>query len=469
MFVLEGISRVSAVRSSSTVLILMLVAVLLLNTQKDVDGAEAYTGGGYIQPIVSTSQDSIWRAGSDNSPNSTTVTLKLTGSGTKGITLAPQDVVFLMDHSGSLGTYDPQVLRILGAHRYVDNMISPFDRATVIKFDSVAGYIGEDTTGEPHHLTHVYSQVHADLTALAQSNPQGLTNFQAGFDLAISELRTHGKDENQQIIVFFTDGTPDPPQDNVTLTQMNEMADNGIKVFTIGLGPEVDDSLLTWMADFTDGRYFRAQTAEELVDIYLAISDQFYDYTAGVNNTVKLHLDPEFDYIEGSSNRTVGFDANETEDGWILSWRARDLDIGQNWSVRFDVESPNGDGKIDLFTGKSSVIYDDWREEEREEELPSLFITIQRALPPPLPPPPPPPPPAPVAPVPPPPSVPVVAPSVNVAPVITATPNIAPVTVGQTATVPVEYLLAGLATLGIAERATIKKKIIEKQKVSVGA
>jgi hypothetical protein len=65
--------------------------------------------------------------------------------------------------------------------------------------------------------------------------------------------------------------------------------------------------------------------------------------------------------------------------------------------------------------------------------------------------------------------VPVVAPSVNVAPVITATPNIAPVTVGQTATVPVEYMLAGLAALGIAERATIKKKIIEKQKVSVGA
>jgi hypothetical protein len=253
------------------------------------------------------------------------------------------------------------------------------------------------------------------------------------------------------------------------MSQMDEMADNGIRMYTIGLGPDVDDSLLSWMASYTKGKYFRAATAEELVDIYLAISDQFYDYTAGLNTTVEAHLNPEFDYIPGSSNKTVGFMANETEEGWVLRWSAPDMRIGQNWSVGFEVESANGDGKIDLFTGKSRLIYDDWRGEERDDELPSLFITVQRALPPPLPPPPPPPPPAPVAPVPPPPSVPVVAPSVNVAPVITATPNVAPVTVGQTATVPVEYLLAGLATLGIAERAKIKKKIIEKQKVSVGA
>ncbi len=36
-------------------------------------------------------------------------------------------------------------------------------------------------------------------------------------------------------------------------------------------------------------------------------------------------------------------------------------------------------------------------------------------------------------------------------------------------TVPVEYMLAGLAALGIARRTAIKKKIIEKQKVGVGA
>jgi hypothetical protein len=40
---------------------------------------------------------------------------------------------------------------------------------------------------------------------------------------------------------------------------------------------------------------------------------------------------------------------------------------------------------------------------------------------------------------------------------------------GQTAAVPVEYMLAGLAALGIASRTKLKKKIAEKQRVSVGA
>ncbi|MGA1821368.1 MAG: vWA domain-containing protein [Thermoplasmatota archaeon] len=430
----------------------------------EADGYDAYTGGGYLETFATSDSDSIWRADSENNPNSTEVSLRLAGSGTKGITLAPQDVVFLMDHSGSLGTYDPQVLRIIGAKRYVDNMIAPFDRAVVIKFDTFATPVGEG-----HHLTNAYAQVAADLEALASSQPQGQTNFEAGIDLAIQELITHGLDENQKIIVFFTDGTPDPPEANVTITQMDQMVDNEIKMFTIGLGPDVDGDLLGWMAQYTGGDYFHAKTADELVDIYLKISDQFYDYTAGRNCTIEAHLDGEFDYVLGSSNRTVGFEANETENGWVLKWNTTDLKIGEDWTVGFEVESPDGDGKFSLFKRESRVIYESWRGEGEEAELPDLQITVQRALPPPLPPPPPAPMPAPVAPVPPPPSVPVVAPSVNVAPVITATPNITPVTIGQTATVPVEYMLAGLAALGIAERSSIRKKIIEKQKVSVGA
>jgi len=97
-------------------------------------GDDAYTGGGYLSPRVSSSTDAIWRAGSDNEPSNATITFTVAGTGTKGITLAPQDVVFLMDHSGSLETYDPQVLRILAAHEYINNMIAPFDRAVVAFF-----------------------------------------------------------------------------------------------------------------------------------------------------------------------------------------------------------------------------------------------------------------------------------------------------------------------------------------------
>jgi len=441
--------------------IFLLAASVLLGTRPGtVYGDEAYVGGGFPEIAASSDYRSIWRTDSGNSPSNATVTLAITGGGSKGITLAPQDVVFVMDHSGSLETYDPQVLRIIGAQRYVQNMVEPYDRAAVIKFDTTATIF--------RHLSPTRTQVIADLEALSKIQPQGQTNFQEAVMLLNNELRTYGKEGNQRIGVLFTDGSPDPPEKNVTIEIMNETRDSGIRLFTIGLGPVVDSSLLQWMADYTGGEYFQAENAEELVNIYLKISDQFYDFTAGANCTLRGELNRDLDYMNGTSNVSLGFNAVD-DDGWTLVWDIGDLMIDELWSVRFNVASDHGDGILSVFTGESALIYTDWRGVNRTLELPDLFIEIIRALPPPLPPPPPPPLAATPPPLPPPPSVPVVAPSVNVAPVITATPNVTPITVGQTATVPVEYLLAGLATLGIAKRTTIKKKIIEKQRVSVGA
>lgn len=440
------------------ILTISIIGPQLLSTEAGGDSAQV--GGGYLGARVSSEEEAIWRSDSDNSPNSTSVTLTVSGLGTKGITLAPQDVVFIMDHSGSLQTFDPQVLRILAAQRYVENMIAPFDRAAVIKFDNKATLF--------NHLTYAYAQVDADLEALSRSQPQGQTNFQAAIDAVNNEFETFGNEENQRIGIFFTDGRPDPLSANVTMAQMEDLVNNDIKLYTIGLGPELDESLLGWMADYTGGEFFKAETADELVDIYMQISDQFYNRTAGLNVTLNAYLTEDFQYVDGSTSVVSGFSVNRSE-GTILTWDIPDIMIDQNWSVDIMVESMNGDGKLRLFMEESEVLYNDWRGNNLTREVPAFYLEVIRSLPPPLPPPPPPPPAVTPAPVPPPPSVPVVAPSVNVAPVITATPNVAPVTVGQTATVPVEYMLAGLAALGIAKKTSIKKKIIEKQKVGVGA
>ena len=462
MWGVRSFERVSIGNRMHAILIL-LVSLLVIGSVILLDDGNADTaqvGGGYLGSRISSADDAIWRAGSDNSPNNTSVTLTVSGEGTKGITLAPQDVVFIMDHSGSLQTYDPQVLRILAAHQYVNNMIAPFDRAAIIKFDNTASLF--------NHLTYAYAQVNADLEALSKAQPQGQTNFKAAIDLVNTEFQTFGNDENQRIGIFFTDGRPDPLSANVTIAQMDQLVANGVKLYTIGLGQDLDEGLLGWMADYTGGQFYRAETAEELVKIYMKISDQFYDHTAGMNITLKAYLTEDFEYIDGTANISEGFEINTT-DGTALIWSLPNIEIGQNWSVRIRVRSEDGDGRMRLFKDESELIYQDWRGDNRTVEIPAFYIEVIRSLPPPLPPPPPPPPAVTPAPVPPPPSVPVVAPSVNIAPVIPATPNVTPVTIGQTATVPVEYLLGGLAALSIAKRTSIKKKIIEKQKVGVGS
>ncbi len=443
------------------ILVLMILSFLLIpSIAEETNGETAQIGGGYLLPRLSTSDESFWRSTSENQPDNTSVTLTVQGTGTKGITLAPQDVVFIMDHSGSLETYDGQVLRILAAHEYINNMISPFDRAAIVKFDNTASIF--------HHLSSAYVQVHADLDALAKAAPQGQTNFQDAIDLVNTEYETFGNEENQRIALFFTDGVPDPSSANVTIPQMDRLVSNGVKLYTIGLGPELDEKALRWMAEYTNGQFYKAETAEELVRIYMKISDQFYNYTAGMNITANAFLSEELEYLPDSVTITDGFNINTTT-GTVLSWSIPHLKIGQNWSVSFQVISQNGEGRTRVLKDESEVVYVDWGGRNESVEIPSFYVNVIRSLPPPLPPPPPPPPAVTPAPLPPPPSVPVVAPSVNVAPVITATPNVTPVTIGQTATVPVEYMLAGLAALGIAKRTSIKKKIIEKQKVGVGS
>jgi hypothetical protein len=250
---------------------------------------------------------------------------------------------------------------------------------------------------------------------------------------------------------------------------MDTLVMNGIRVYTIGLGPMVDGGLLNWMAEYTGGSYYLARTADELVGIYLNISSQFYDMTAGTNCTLYANLDPDIEFASDPFSDVLNFSAEENGGSWRLVWTVGSLRIGENWTARFNVTSPDGNGRVLLFDAGSTIDYTDWKGVNRSVPLPDVTVEVIRGLPPPLPPPPTPPPPAAVAPVLPPPSVPVVAPTVNVAPVITATPNITPVTIGQAGSVPVEYMLAGLAALGIADRIKLRKKIIDKQRVSVGA
>jgi len=440
---------------------IVLLVALTMGAVRSFGSAQV--GGGYVSPECALEHDSIWRAGSDNSPDNTTVTLRLSGAGTKGITLAPQDVIFMMDHSGSLGTNDPQVLRILGAHSYIDSMIAPYDRAALIKFDNNAELVNGN------HLTSNYPQVHANLEALARSTPQGLTDFQGAFALLLSELATFAEPTNQKVAVLFTDGFPDPPERNVTPTQMDELSSLGVKVFCIGLGDTVDEGMLRYVSGRTGGTYYNARTPEDLVEIYLEISDQFYDQTAGTGIQVRLELTSDMSYIEGSSSLTWNLNVNTSGERTVLEWTAGDMMLRENWTVSFRVFAIDGEGRTRVTSERSSLSYTDWRGNNITADLPDLYLTVISSLPPPLPPPPPAPLPAAPAPIPPPPSVPVIAPSVNVAPVITATPNVTPVMIGQTAAVPVEYMLAGLAALGIASRTKLKKKIAEKQRVSVGS
>ncbi len=111
------------------------------------------------------------------------------------VTRVDQDVLLLIDSSGSMQQNDPGRLRITGAKEYVDRLLYP-DRVAVVDFDSVARLTKVNVGGSAHHLytpghdgVPDYNEVKTDLDTIDQS---GGTNFGAAIQVANDELLANG-------------------------------------------------------------------------------------------------------------------------------------------------------------------------------------------------------------------------------------------------------------------------------------
>ena len=101
----------------------------------------------------------------------------------------------------------------------------------------------------------------------------------------------YGRSGTSKFIILMTDGVPNvspggpscgdlypnggTPYDCV-IYYAQQARNNGIIVYTIGLGDGVDEVLLTEVADTTGGNYFPAPDKEDLAQIFLQILQQIY-------------------------------------------------------------------------------------------------------------------------------------------------------------------------------------------------
>jgi uncharacterized protein YegL len=195
------------------------------------------------------------------------------------LTHVDQDIVLAIDSSGSMNWNDPQRLRISGAQEYIGRLSCP-DHVASVDFDTVAHVTRENVGGAPHHLTDVsnncfpnFDGPKADLTTI---DANGGTNIGEGLRVSVNELLGYGDSKRARVIILLTDGQNNFPwQDDLTRAQARRARDNGIVVFTIGLGADADTALLTYVADTTGGTYYNAPTAQSIRWIYLEISRHY--------------------------------------------------------------------------------------------------------------------------------------------------------------------------------------------------
>lgn len=172
------------------------------------------------------------------------------------------DVALVIDCSGSMSSNDPSYKRREAAKQFID-LVQTGDKIAVIGYNSDAYVFAS--------LQEVAGQ--ADRDSLKQSVDQvfasGNTDIGEGLLVGKDELAAEILTEVRKGIILLTDGkhNADPYRD-----EHLQCYQDGIRVFTIGLGRSTDPQFLQRVAEETGGKYYTATDAGTLQSIYNELS-----------------------------------------------------------------------------------------------------------------------------------------------------------------------------------------------------
>ncbi len=187
------------------------------------------------------------------------------------------DIAFVIDDSGSMSydstpKNDKDGIRMKVAKAMVEKF-SEKDRGAVIRF-ATNSHILQGFTSDKDLL---YEAIDNIITP-------GRTAIYDAVDDAISlfENENYETEEAYKLIIALTDG-----MDNSSSASPYSVAqsaqENGITIYSIGLGTSLDTDELIYLAETTGGKYYHATLADELYSIFDVIEDETIDLITDSN------------------------------------------------------------------------------------------------------------------------------------------------------------------------------------------
>ena len=177
------------------------------------------------------------------------------------------DVVFVIDCSGSMASYNRMITAKTAMHTFVA-ALEDIDRAALVSFESEAQILQELTADK----TAVDGKVD-DLRAA------GGTAMYTGLAKALNLLTRSDEEYGYKMVVVLSDGRDEPSTSyNHEYVNLVAVAKNyNIVVNTIGVGSSVSTSILKKVADETGGGYYHATITDAITDIFEAIHEETID------------------------------------------------------------------------------------------------------------------------------------------------------------------------------------------------
>jgi Ca-activated chloride channel homolog len=266
-------------------------------------------------------------AGTPWNTNSRLLRIGIQGRNLDEWKMAPNNLVFLIDTSGSMEP--PNRLPLLkSAFRVLVNQLRAEDRVAIVVYAGSAGLVLPPTSG---------ADKHAILEALDRLDAGGSTAGGAGLELAYEVAQQQFQADGNNRVILATDG--DFNVGVSTIAELEELIErkrkSGIFLSVLGVGDSnFQDAKMELLADKGNGNYAYLDTHKEAVKVF---KHELTGTLVTIAKDVKVQL--EFDPAKVESYRQIGYEnrALKNEDFDDDTKDAGELGSGHSVTALYEV------------------------------------------------------------------------------------------------------------------------------------
>lgn len=171
------------------------------------------------------------------------------------------DVVFVMDTSGSMSKTDPNNDRFSAALDLVSSM-NEQNRVALYRFD--------DTAKQIFPMTEVTDKAKKDIEEKLKQheNAEGNTNMRAALEKAYDEIKSTEKTDRNVMVILLSDGGDTYDLDKKFEETIKPFKSAGIPIYTIGMSNENNFYMLKKISRESNGNYYSVKEAKDLKGIF---------------------------------------------------------------------------------------------------------------------------------------------------------------------------------------------------------